>query len=470
MSLGSKVFSILAVLLFVLVAPGYAASSGDGHGHAFALTFFWIAVILIVAKLSSLVEKIGQPAVLGELVVGVLLGNLFLFGINTFVPIVSNETILFLAELGVVILLFQIGLESNIKELTGVGFRAFLVAIIGVVAPFVLGAFLVGPLMLPGLDPNAYLFLGAALTATSVGITARVFKDLGRLKSSEAKMVLGAAVFDDVMGLIILAIVSSIAVNGGITLDSLALISMKSIAFLVGAILVGQLMATPLGMLFASIQAGVGMKFTLAIAFCLSFAFAAEMLGLAPIIGAFAAGLILDPVHFRYFKDPSVVADVRNAVQDAPHEIQQKVNFAIENHARRHIEDLIEPLSFLLVPLFFVVTGMQVNLASLFDAEIISAALGLTVAAIVGKYVAGLLSGPGVSKSIVGFGLVPRGEVGLIFASIGLGLGVISEEVFSVIIVMVIITTLATPPILASLLKKQSRIEAQRMGVKQPVS
>ncbi|MFH1611465.1 MAG: cation:proton antiporter, partial [Patescibacteria group bacterium] len=182
----NKLRSWIYSLSFIgLVAGGVVAASGttaeDGHGANIALTFLWIAVILISAKLGGLVEKLGQPAVLGELVIGVILGNLALIGLHTFEPILEDGIIKFLAELGVVILLFQIGLESNIKQMKEVGLSAFLVAIVGVVLPFVLGTYVVGPWIMPDLDPNAYLFLGAALTATSVGITARVFKDLGKL-------------------------------------------------------------------------------------------------------------------------------------------------------------------------------------------------------------------------------------------------------------------------------------------------
>ncbi|MAZ29747.1 sodium:proton exchanger, partial [bacterium] len=252
-----------------------------------------MALILVAAKASSLIERFGQPAVLGELLVGVLLGNLALLGITFFEPIKGDQIITFLAELGVVILLFQIGLESNIKEMTKVGLPAFMVAIAGVVAPFGLGVYVVGPWLLPEADMNTLLFLGAALTATSVGITARVFKDLGKLQTRESQIVLGAAVIDDVMGLIILAVVSAIVTVGSITGSAVALIILKAILFLGGAIVLGQLVAPRVSLYFSKIHTGVGMKFTLAFSVGLLFAYAAGQLGLAPIIGAFAGGLIL---------------------------------------------------------------------------------------------------------------------------------------------------------------------------------
>lgn len=429
-------------------------TSGE-HGAFAAQTFLWIAVILIAAKLASLVEKFGQPSVLGELVMGVILGNSFLVGLSVFEPIKGNEVISFLAELGVVVLLFQVGLESNIQKMKQVGGKAFMVAIIGVVVPFVLGTYVIGPLVLQGLSSNAYLFLGAALTATSVGITARVFKDLGKLQLPSAQIVLGAAVIDDVMGLIILAVVSAIATLGAVSIGAIGWITAKAILFLVGAIVLGQLGAPRIGKLFSKIHTGVAMKFTLAISFGLVFAYLAQKIGLAPIVGAFAAGLILDPVHFSYFKDPSVVVDIKEAVKDhGDIAFRERIVRVVEPHAHRHIEDLIEPLVHFLVPIFFIVTGMTVDLMTLFDGKILLMALAITAVAFIGKVLAGLPARKG-DRALVGWGMVPRGEVGLIFASIGLGLGVISPAVFSVIVIMVILTTLLTPPILTFLLKRQ---------------
>ncbi len=447
--------------VFVFVAtPSFAVAAGaaeaGGHG-AGAVTFLWIAVILMAAKLSGIVERFGQPSVLGELVMGIILGNLVLFGITIFEPIKIDPIISFLAELGVVILLFQIGLESNIASMRKVGLRALLVATVGVVVPFVLGAYLVGPLLLPGLDQNAYLFLGAALTATSVGITARVFKDLGKLHIGEAQIVLGAAVIDDVMGLIILAVISAIVTFGAVSIGAVSLIFAKAVLFLVGAIVLGQIAAPRLCTLFSKIHAGAGMKFTVALSFGLMFAYLAHEIGLAPIIGAFAAGLVLDAVHFKSFADPEVVNDIRRVAEGADPKTRSSLMQIIEHRAHKHIEDLIEPVALFTVPIFFIVTGMSVKLETLFDTKILLVALGITVAAFVGKLVSGLFAGPGMNKWIVGFGMVPRGEVGLIFATIGLSLGVVSDAVFSVIVIMVVFTTLLSPPILSYLIKRHAK-------------
>ncbi|MDP2741803.1 MAG: cation:proton antiporter, partial [bacterium] len=367
----------------------------------------------------------------------------------------QDPMIAFLAELGVVILLFQIGLESNIQKMKAVGFRAFLVACVGVIVPFVLGTYIVGPWLMQGLAFNAYLFIGATLTATSVGITARVFQDLNKLQTKEAQIVLGAAVIDDVLGLIILAVVSAIATVGGVGIGLITWITAKAILFLVGSIVIGQIVAPHVGKFFAKIHTGTGMKFTTAISFGLLFAFLAQKIGLAPIVGAFAAGLVLDPVHFRYFKDAKIVKDIKESAENLDEPTRKKILGILEPHAHRHVEELIEPLGLLLVPIFFVMTGMGVSLSTLANLPILLVALGITVAAFVGKIVSGLVAGK-VNKAVVGFGMIPRGEVGLIFAMTGKSLNVISDQIFSAIVIMVIVTTLLTPPILTYLLKRQT--------------
>lgn len=449
---------LTSVFLFNTVgafASESSQASEAGHG-AYAITFFWIAFILLIAKASSIIEKWGQPAVLGELISGVIIGNLVLLGITIFEPIKYDSIISFLAELGVVILLFQIGLESKISEMKKVGVRAGVVATIGVIAPFILGTYVVGPYLMPGLSQNAYLFLGATLAATSVGITARVFKDLGKMNTKEAKIVLGAAVIDDVLGLIILAIVTALVTTGAVSIGIISIIVGKSVLFLIGSVVLGQLMAPQISRFFAKIHSGVAMKFTIVISFGLIYAYIAQLIGLAPIVGAFAAGLVLESVHFKLFKDPEIISDFREIIGDLAPKVKDKAMARVNYHAEKNIEDIIEPVGNFLIPIFFVYTGINVNLEVLFDPKIVMVALGITAAAVVGKIVSGIAAPKGSSKLVVGFGMIPRGEVGLIFATIGYSLGVVNDEIYSVIVVMVILTTLLTPPALAFLLKKMN--------------
>lgn len=442
-----------------LAAAGLAAAwAGDAlaSGPTVASqTFLWLAIILFLARLSSLVEKVGIPGVLGELLLGVVLGNLVLAGIPHFERVAADPTIAVFAELGVVILLFQIGLETTVADLARVGWRAFLVAIVGVAAPFALGTFVVGPLLLPGLAFNAYLFVGATLSATSVGITGRVFRDAKRLDSREARIVMGAAVIDDVLGLVILAVVTGFVQSGTVSAGEVGRIVLEAFAFLVGAVVIGRAIAPHLARWLVRVSDTVATKLTLLLSVGLGLAWLAHAIGLAPIIGAFAAGVLLEPIFLKDFEAPQIVRELGPVVDQLPPAEAARARQALGRYRDHHHEHLLEPLGHFLVPVFFVHTGMQVNLAALADPSVLLVALGVSAAAIAGKVVSGLAAGR-VNRWVVGWGMVPRGEVGLIFAAIGKQLGVVDERLFSVIVAMVIVTTLVTPPILAALLRREA--------------
>ncbi|MBI5492587.1 MAG: cation:proton antiporter [Deltaproteobacteria bacterium] len=454
-------FLILGLAFAVLLNPSgiFAGDNTAGEavtGDIFPLTFLWIAVLLIAAKISSLIERVGQPAVLGELIIGVVLGSLYLTGFTMFEQIKTNEIIHFLAELGVVVLLFQIGIESNIQTMIKVGIPSFLVACVGVILPLVAITYFVGPWLIPGLQYSAYLFLGATMTATSVGITARVLQDIGKSQTPEARTIIGAAVIDDVLGLIILAVVSAIVIQGSIDLYSLFIIILKAAVFLGGGILLGTWIAPRLSWFFSRIHTGTGMKFALVISFGLVFAYVASLVGLAPIVGAFTAGLILTPVYFDQFSDPPFVEDLRKTLREERVDgaLAGRLEEIIEVHSHRHIMEFTEHLGHFLVPIFFVLTGMQVKVATLMDTRVIVMAAGIFIAAVITKVAAGWAAGKGMNKLSVGVGMIPRGEVGLIFANMGKGMGVMDDTVFSAIVIVIMATTLVTPPMLAAVFKR----------------
>lgn len=388
-----------------------------------------LAVILATAKLGGdVAARLGQPAVLGELTAGVLLGNLGLLGIQWLEPFKTSGSLETLAELGVILLLFEVGLESTVRDMLKVGATALVVAALGVVAPFALG-WGVGVLLLPNESMYVHAFLGATLTATSVGITARVLKDLGKSQSPEARVILGAAVIDDVLGLVILAVVSGIIVaadtGASLSVTSAAVIVGKAVVFLVGALALG-LLVTPRLFGFASRLRGTGILLTTALVLCFGLSYVAVLVGLAAIVGAYAAGLILEDVHYRAFTE----------------------------RGEHGIEELLHPLGTLLVPVFFVLMGMRVNLAAFGRVDVLGFAAALTAAAILGKQACALGVGRrALDRLTVGIGMMPRGEVGLIFANIGLGLTiggapVVNDATYSAVVIMVILTTLATPPAL----------------------
>ncbi len=405
------------------------------HEASVGITLLSIAVVLLVAKLATFIERFGQPPVLGELLAGVLLGNLHLLGFSLFDQIKGNEIIQFLSELGVVILLFQVGLESNVREMSRVGLRAFMVATIGVVVPFVLATYMVGPWLLPGLADHTYLFLGATLTATSVGITARVFRDLGVLQSREARIVLGAAVIDDVMGLVVLAVVSGVAVSTSsgqpLSLVDPAKLVLYATLFLGGAIVLGPRVSK----LFFHLSTGLrsrGVLLPLALSFAFLLSGIANWVQLAPIVGAYAAGLVLEAAHYQTLVD----------------------------RGEHPLEELIHPIAQMLVPVFFVAMGSRVDLHAFGSGRVWVLAGVLTTVAVISKLACGLVLPKGYNRLAVGFGMVPRGEVGLIFADAGsrltvFGAPLLDASDLSAIVVMVMLTTMLTPPLLGWAVRRQ---------------
>jgi len=409
-----------------------------------------VAVILVAAKLAGEVfERVRQPGVLGELLAGVLLGNLVIFGFTRIEPLKTSETIAALAELGVIILLFEVGLESDLRQMMEVGWSSLLVAFLGVVAPFLLG-WMVSAYFLPDAATLTHIFIGATLCATSVGITARVFRDLGKLATREARIILGAAVIDDVLGLLILAVVSgaiqAAAVGGTLSAFDVGWIAAKSIAFLIASIAIGHSLIPRLLRGAGRLETR-GVLLTLAISFCLFLAWAAAEVGLAPIVGAFAAGLILDEVHFK----------------------------PTGGRVERDLHDLLQPVSTVLVPIFFVLMGLKVDLRLFARVDILGFAAALTVAAIVGKQICALgVVERDVNRLAIGLGMIPRGEVGLIFAGIGASLmlpltngarePVVNAATFGAIVIMVIITTLITPLALKWSLEKKSSDKRKGKG------
>jgi Kef-type K+ transport system membrane component KefB len=414
-----------------------------------------LAVLLITAKLSGIIEKFGQPAVLGEIGGGVFLSLLAFLGVGLIDDIRHSETLLFIAELGAVILLFQIGLETNLNKMAKVGLSAFLVAIIGVVVPFLLGTFVVGPFIFPDEKFVAHLFIGASLVATSVGITAYVFQEMKVAKERFSQVVLGAAVIDDVLGLLVLAVVTALASGRSVDPAFIAELSVKAFGFLAGAVLLGNFLAKTLSRLFSSVNTGSGMKLALALTFALIYAYVATLVGLAPIVGAFAAGLILDAVHFNNFAIPAVVKDLLN-LRGFDKQEKEKIENLVNKHKHGHVEDLVSNIGLFLVPIFFVFTGLQIDFASLLNPQVYLSAFIVAVIAIAGKVVAGIAAtGSLKEKMLVGVSMVPRGEVGLIFASVGKSMGAISSELFSVIILVIMATTFVAPPVIKFLLKTQ---------------
>lgn len=454
------------LIILLSIPTTVLAATSDSISHVSSSTFIFLAILLLSAKIGGIVEKKEQPSVIGELAAGIILSMLAYLGIREIELIRGNEIMAFFAELGAVILLFQIGLESDLKSMTKVGFNAVIVAIIGVVAPFVLGSFVLAPWLFPQIDFAARMFIGAALVATSVGITAYVYQDLKLTKSRACQTVLGAAVIDDILGLLILAIVSAIASGGVVTLSFVLSLTLRAFGFLALAVVLGRLFAGKFSKFFSSISTGTGMKVTIALTFALSYAYFATLVGLAPIVGAFAAGLILDAVSFKDFEHPKIVYDLKK-LRGFDKDEKSKIDKLIDRHSHAHVDDLISNIGLLLIPVFFVYTGLQINFASLLNPSLYLYALIISAGAIISKVIAGFAAkGEMNEKLLVGASMVPRGEVGLIFASVGQSLGAISGDVFSVIILVIIITTFIAPPMIKFLIggEKGKKLETVKLA------
>lgn len=427
--------------------PLIAATSESEYGSwVLAGVLLTLVVVYAASKLGGeLSKRLNLPPVLGELVGGVVVGISalhllvfpetgatadgsaimsllqFLGGLDatavTHIFENQSEVISVLAELGVIVLLFEIGLESDLRELSKVGYQAAIVAVVGVAAPFLLGT--VGLVMLFHSPVIPAIFAGAALTATSIGITSKVLSELGHLKSTEGQIIVGAAVIDDVLGIIVLAVVASLAKTGEVDLLNVVYLILSASGFLLGSIFLGKFFNQSFVAIADKLQTR-GALLIPAITFAFVMAFLANVIHLEAILGAFAAGLVLD-----------------------------------ETDKRKELDQQVMPVADLLVPIFFVTVGAKADFGVLNPAVAenragLLIAAFLIVVAIIGKVVTGwaVFGKPGINRLAIGVGMIPRGEVGLVFAGIGSASGVLDKPLEAAIIMMVILTTFLAPPLL----------------------
>lgn len=430
-------------------APDSEAAPMILAGVLLSLVFIYLASKL-GGELSRLVDL---PPVLGELVAGVIVGisalHLLVFPetgavasdsvVITILQKIAglspessgevfagySEVISVLAEIGVIILLFEIGLESDLRELQKVGSRAAIVAVVGVVAPFVAGT--AGLILIFGMPTIPAVFAGAALTATSIGITSKVLSELGQLKSTEGQIIVGAAVIDDVLGIIVLAVVASLAKTGEVDLINLVYLIVSATAFLLGSIFLGKFFNKSFVAIAEKLQTR-GKLVIPALIFAFSMAFLANAIHLEAILGAFAAGLVLD-----------------------------------ETDKRKELDQQVIPIADILVPIFFVSVGARVDLSvlnpsSAANRQGLVIAAFLIVVAIIGKLMTGwaIIGKEKVNRLAIGIGMIPRGEVGLVFAGIGAASGVLDKPLQAAIIIMVILTTFVAPPLLRFAFKEEA--------------
>ncbi|MCP4547570.1 MAG: cation:proton antiporter [bacterium] len=404
------------------------------HANPVVPVLALLLIVILVAKLGgNLMNRIGQPGVLGQLIFGIILGNLTLMGItwidsyltNIALGTLTNENIIaILAEIGALLLLFKIGLDSKIKEVFSIGLSSVPMIALGVIAPFLLG-WGVGAWLLPDESILVHIILGVTLCATSAGITGRVISNLNRFTMFEGRVVQSGAVVGNLIGLMILAVVAGLVAisseGGGLTSLAALILAGKAVLFLGIAILIGKWCGPLLSRLNDKY-----MLLTASLSILFLFSFIANKVGLAALVGAFAAGLTLDSVQFKDSERDETLS----------------------------LRELLLPLSGFLVPIFFVYMGFRVNLGGFAEPRILGLVGALTGAAILGKLLCSLgVVEKGLDRLSIGIGMIPSGEIGLVFASIGAGLmisgqPVLSESTFGAIVTMIFITTLLTPPVL----------------------
>ena len=470
----------LCLFLSMLLLPSVADAIQfhTSHSDPIAPVILGVTGILFVALIGRFsARKLGFPSVLGELMMGILVGNIAYYFQFDLIMVLREGPAIFetvnnmlngqelelaclnavgaegtwrvldilrgphgfelmqiayaadvFSRYGIIFLLFLVGLDTSIDEMRKVGPNSGRVAIVGVALPFLLGM-LASVLLIENVELHTSLFLGATLAATSVGITAMVLQEMNMEHTETARIILGAAVFDDVLGLLMLAIVSGIVVTGSVDLASIAVIVVMATLFLVAAVYLGPFFIRLIVKLFRRLDL-VEAKMFVSYLFVMILAWFANLSGLATIIGAFTAGLILHDTYFERWDD--------------------------DRKCPITIKDLIMPLEVILVPIFFVLMGLQVKLETFMQPDVMVLAAGLFVAATLGKIASGFVASGVNNRWAIGIGMMPRGEVGLIFVAIGKSLGVVDDALFSAVVLMVILTSLLAPPLLKHSLQRSA--------------
>ena len=468
----------LSIFIALLLLPSIAAAVDFhvSHNDPIAPVILGVTGILFVALIGRFsARKLGFPSVIGELIMGIIVGNLaFYYHVDLIMvlregPAIfdtignllkgeelelaclnavgpegtwqildilrgphGNEilqvahTVDVFSRYGIIFLLFLVGIETSVDEMRKVGPNSSRVAVIGVLLPFILGM-IAATLLIEDVEVHTSMFLGATLAATSVGITAMVLQEMKMEKTEIAHIILGAAVIDDILGLLMLAIISGIVLTGSIDLVNISITIVTAIIFLAATIYIGPYFIRLFVRMFSRLDI-IEAKMFVSYLFVMIMAWMANLSGLATIIGAFAAGLILQDAYFESWDD--------------------------DRKCPVTIKDLIMPLEVILVPIFFVLMGLQVKLETFLQKDVMILAAGLLVAAIIGKVLSGFGAIGAKNHMAIGIGMMPRGEVGLIFAAIGKSLGVLDDALFSAVVLMVVVTTLLAPPLFKDCLKR----------------
>jgi len=477
----------LLMLPLILVAMG-ACISASSQNDPFAPAFEAFAIVLIATLIGRFIaRKLNLSLVLGEVMMGIIIGTLFSALHRPGVVVIRNQStilsiinklddniplddavlttvkessippddkillietfnegdaeryilmariLLLFSSFGIALLLFSVGLQSNILEIIRLGPKGILIALTGITLSGFLGYYFT-LLIFPGADPKLPLFIGGALCSSSTGMTARVFKEMNKMETPEAKLVMSAAVFDDILGLVLLAILSGVVASGEPQIEAMAFILLKAILFLGGVILVGLYVLPRIIRPIESLDPQ-NIRLLFPMILLLLMCWLADYIGLAMTIGAFAAGLMITEKLFSSNQD-----------------------------LHQTVEKLIAPIEGIFVPVFFVLMGVQVDITLFADIKVLGVGLLMTLVAALGKIGAAILLPKNINKIIVGMGMIPRGEVALIFMSIGKLVGVINAQFYAIIVMVILLTISLTPPALRWAFKRAETKQSSRPG------
>lgn len=448
---------LIILLLTIFSLKSFASSPANTNISETAdftpAIYLWLALSILMSRGLSIVKKIGLPVVTSEILAGIVLGHLYLFGITTFIGMNHNEIIQFLSEIGAMILMFEIGLETQIKDISNKLVSGMKIALFGTVLTFS-GGYYLSEFFYPGMTTDSRILLGVITAATATGISAKVFKDLKLLATREVKLVLTASLIDEVLSILCFAIVSGVLIAGNVEIETLITITAKITVFFLLSITLGTRLTPLLTRLSVKIHAGISMKIGLLFFICTLYTWLASVLGVAPVIGAFIAGLVIDPEHFKNFSQAKFLRELKLiANRTSDENAKAQILKTVHGQETRSLDELIKPLSNIFVPIFFTYIGLIFKISDLTKPRVVLFAISLLVISLIGRIISGYSEKEKLNKLLVGLGMTPIGEAGLIFAVTGHQLGIINNDIMSAIVLAVVLITIITPTLIKISLK-----------------
>lgn len=417
--------------------------------------YLWLVIFIFLSRSLSFVKKVGLPLAVSEILTGIILGQLHLLGINLFTTAEDNTIIRFLAELGAIILMFEIGIESKFSDLRRNFKRGIKLAIIGSILTFA-GGFIISWLLIQDSNIKVNLLMGLICAATATGISAKTFKEMNIIHTKEVKIVLVSSILDELISIICFGVISVMLVSASFSLSSISLSLIQALIFFIFAAIFGRWIVPLITTRSTKIHAGINMKVGVLLTICFLFSWVAHSLGLAFVVGAFIAGLILDEIYFKTFSRSNFLIQLRDlSMQVSDDKLRRKLTNVIRIQEGQTIKELLKPISHLFVPIFFIYIGMMLNIDDLIHPTTLIITLALLGISFFGRILSGfVIRGEKINHLILGLGMTPIGEAGLIFAVFGKIVGIIDENVLSAIVSTLVIASILTPVLIKFAIRK----------------